>query len=201
MSGPYPSGASLRALTCSRYPSCHRAVRLPRSSTSTRTLSTFPKARAVQKAGAHCTARVWSRSASEIGLLEGPIGLPAPATPAQRCKRRAAAQEAALRRLCALALTELSLSCTCAEWFALLNAVRDCGLQPDLVTPDYCMSLSYPPNAVFDKHRHSRYRWGEVRTPELRCDASGRTSELRRRAAVRAGSFHGRSMLHHVSSG
>lgn len=39
--------------------------------------------------------------------------------------------------------------------------MRDCGLQPDLVTPDYCMSLSYPPNAVFPIHWDSRYRWGE----------------------------------------
>ena len=45
----------------------------------------------------------------------------------------------------------------------MINAVRDCGLVPDLVTPDYCMSLSYPHSATFAKHFDSRYRWGEAR--------------------------------------
>lgn len=48
------------------------------------------------------------------------------------------------------------------------NAVRDSGLFPDLITPDYCLALTYPgPSAAgggasFQSHFDSRYRWGET---------------------------------------
>ena len=47
------------------------------------------------------------------------------------------------------------------EWFQVINAVRDCGLAPDLVMPQCCISWSYPPGAVFPFHWDSRFRWGE----------------------------------------
>jgi hypothetical protein len=50
-----------------------------------------------------------------------------------------------------------------AEIFQALNAVRDCGLAPDLVCPDYCLCLTYAHGATFPQHFDSRYRWGEAR--------------------------------------
>lgn len=48
------------------------------------------------------------------------------------------------------------------EWWQLVNAVHDCGLDPDHVTDNYCMSLTYPPGATIPLHWDSRYRWGKV---------------------------------------
>ena len=57
------------------------------------------------------------------------------------------------------------------EFFAVVNAVRDSGLAPDLVQPNVLLSLSYPTSgargARFQCHYDSRYRWGEVRPPLL----------------------------------
>ena len=47
------------------------------------------------------------------------------------------------------------------ELHELLNAVRDCGLKPGLVTPDYCLAWGYPKGGAFNMHFDSRYRWGE----------------------------------------
>jgi hypothetical protein len=51
-----------------------------------------------------------------------------------------------------------------APVFALVNAARDCGLWPELLTPDYALLLGYPPGAVFRPHFDSRFRWGEAVT-------------------------------------
>lgn len=43
-----------------------------------------------------------------------------------------------------------------AEFHHALNAVRDCGLLPELIDPDYCMVLSYRPPSKFFFHYDSR---------------------------------------------
>ncbi|KAK1734897.1 2OG-Fe(II) oxygenase family protein [Skeletonema marinoi] len=48
------------------------------------------------------------------------------------------------------------------DYNKLVNLVRDCGLLPDYVPPDYCLRLMYPPKAGFQFHHDSKYRWGEV---------------------------------------
>lgn len=48
------------------------------------------------------------------------------------------------------------------EFHHVLNAVRDCGLLPELMDPDYCLALTYRPKAQFQLHYDSRYRWGET---------------------------------------
>lgn len=48
------------------------------------------------------------------------------------------------------------------DFMKITNLVRDSGLVPDYVTPDYCLRLMYPPNARFQLHHDSKYRWGEV---------------------------------------
>lgn len=48
------------------------------------------------------------------------------------------------------------------DFIKLINLVRDSGLVPEYVTPDYCLRLMYPPNARFQLHHDSKYRWGEV---------------------------------------
>ena len=49
-----------------------------------------------------------------------------------------------------------------ADYTRVCNLIRDCGLVPDLVPPDYCLPLLYPPGAGFALHFDSRYRWAEV---------------------------------------
>ena len=40
--------------------------------------------------------------------------------------------------------------------------VRDCGLVPEMVQPDFCLNLTYPHKCKgFNQHFDSRYRWGE----------------------------------------
>ena len=46
--------------------------------------------------------------------------------------------------------------------FAICNVVKDSGLFPGYITPDYCLALNYPPGAGFQHHFDSRYRWGET---------------------------------------
>jgi len=48
------------------------------------------------------------------------------------------------------------------DFIKITNLVRDSGLVPDYVPPDYCLRLMYPPNARFQLHHDSKYRWGEV---------------------------------------
>eukprot|EP00984_Skeletonema_dohrnii_P025068 scaffold14195_cov155-Skeletonema_dohrnii-CCMP3373.AAC.15 len=48
------------------------------------------------------------------------------------------------------------------DYNKLANLVRDCGLLPNYVPPDYCLRLMYPPKAGFQFHHDSKYRWGEV---------------------------------------
>ena len=48
------------------------------------------------------------------------------------------------------------------DYIKLNNLIRDCGLLPDYVPPDYCLRLMYPPKAGFQFHHDSQYRWGEV---------------------------------------
>ena len=48
------------------------------------------------------------------------------------------------------------------QFHHVLNAVRDCGLLPELMDPDYCLALTYSPKATFQVHYDSRYRWGET---------------------------------------
>ena len=48
------------------------------------------------------------------------------------------------------------------DYIKLTNLIRDCGLLPDYVPPDYCLRLMYPPKAGFQFHHDSQYRWGEV---------------------------------------
>lgn len=45
--------------------------------------------------------------------------------------------------------------------YEVLNAVRDCGLCPTFVTPDYLLMLSYEPGAIFMHHLDSKSRWGD----------------------------------------
>jgi len=51
--------------------------------------------------------------------------------------------------------------------YRLVNLVRTSGLYPELVTPDYCLGLSYPGKEAsgggseFKMHFDSRFRWGE----------------------------------------
>ena len=47
------------------------------------------------------------------------------------------------------------------DYTRLCNLIKDCGLVPDLVPPNYCLPLMYPPKAGFAPHFDSRYRWGE----------------------------------------
>jgi hypothetical protein len=47
-------------------------------------------------------------------------------------------------------------------YIKLTNLIRDCGLLPGYVPPDYCLRLMYPPKAGFQFHHDSQYRWGEV---------------------------------------
>ena len=49
-----------------------------------------------------------------------------------------------------------------ADYNKLANLIRDCGLLPDYVPPDYCLRLMYPPKAGFQFHHDSAKRWGEV---------------------------------------
>ena len=54
-----------------------------------------------------------------------------------------------------------------ADAYRLCNLVRDSGLYTELVTPDYCLGLSYPGKdasgggSEFRPHFDSRFRWGE----------------------------------------
>ena len=48
------------------------------------------------------------------------------------------------------------------DYHKLTNLIRDCGLLPGYVPPNYCLHLRYPPGAAFQHHYDSRYRWGEV---------------------------------------
>ena len=48
------------------------------------------------------------------------------------------------------------------DYTRLCNLIKDCGLGPDLVPPNYCLPLMYPPKAGFAPHFDSRYRWGEA---------------------------------------
>ena len=51
--------------------------------------------------------------------------------------------------------------------YRICNLVRDTGLYSDLITPDYCLGLTYPGSrssgggAEFRMHFDSRYKWGE----------------------------------------
>src|SRR6056300_1264932 len=47
------------------------------------------------------------------------------------------------------------------DFIKITNLVRDSGLVPAYVPPDYCLRLMYPPNARFQLHHDSKYRWGE----------------------------------------
>jgi hypothetical protein len=46
--------------------------------------------------------------------------------------------------------------------FRACNVVRDSGLLPGYVPPDYCFALTYNQRASFQSHFDSRYRWGET---------------------------------------
>lgn len=46
--------------------------------------------------------------------------------------------------------------------FQVLNAVRDTGMCPEMITHNYCLSLGYPGKAIFAAHFDSRFQWGEV---------------------------------------
>jgi len=47
-------------------------------------------------------------------------------------------------------------------FFQLANVVRDSGLSPGIVQPDYALHLNYAgARAAFNAHFDSRYRWGE----------------------------------------
>jgi hypothetical protein len=48
------------------------------------------------------------------------------------------------------------------DYFKLVNLIRDCGLLPGYVPPDYCFRIVYPEGAGFFHHYDSRHRWGEV---------------------------------------
>jgi hypothetical protein len=48
------------------------------------------------------------------------------------------------------------------DYFKLVNLIRDCGLFPGYVPPDYCFRIVYPEGAGFFHHYDSRHRWGEV---------------------------------------
>lgn len=48
------------------------------------------------------------------------------------------------------------------DYFKLVNQIRDCGLVPGYVPPDYCFRIAYPVGAGFFRHYDSRHRWGEV---------------------------------------
>ena len=46
--------------------------------------------------------------------------------------------------------------------FQIANAVRDSGLCAELITPDFMLTLAYPPGTGFKSHYDSRYNWGEA---------------------------------------
>ncbi len=48
------------------------------------------------------------------------------------------------------------------DYNKLANLIRDCGLLPGYVPPDYCFRVVYPIGAGFGHHYDSRHRWGEV---------------------------------------
>ncbi len=48
------------------------------------------------------------------------------------------------------------------DYNKLVNLIRNCGLLPEYVPPDYCYRVVYPPGAGFYHHFDSRHRWGEV---------------------------------------
>ena len=48
------------------------------------------------------------------------------------------------------------------DYFKIVNLIRDCGLIPGYVPPDYCFRIAYPEGAGFFHHYDSRHRWGEM---------------------------------------
>mmetsp|Transcript_8141 Transcript_8141/g.12613 ORF Transcript_8141/g.12613 Transcript_8141/m.12613 type:complete len:376 (-) Transcript_8141:49-1176(-) len=48
------------------------------------------------------------------------------------------------------------------DYTKLTNLIRDCGLLPGYVPPNYCLHLKYPVGSAFCHHYDSRHRWGEV---------------------------------------
>ena len=45
--------------------------------------------------------------------------------------------------------------------FKMCNLIRDCGLYPELITPDFCFGNTYPSKTGFNNHADSMYRWGD----------------------------------------
>ena len=49
------------------------------------------------------------------------------------------------------------------EILQVCNVVKDSGLVPDYITPDYLFAITYPAGCSgFQSHLDSRYKWGET---------------------------------------